>query len=238
MSIPEPSATCPNCAAARTGRFCPQCGQDNRRLRLDLGEWLADTTGAIFSLDSKVVRTMRELTLRPGTLVRDYLAGHRAPYVSPARYVLATCAVWWAAVWFATPDLSTLPISAAAKASIQYGQLLNLGLLPLLSFAPWLAFLGSRLGYAEHLCFLMFTSGHVFLWRAGLAGLGALQPHWGAVLNRVDGVAFLAYLAWAAWFCYRGRVRALAPRIVAMLALLILGSSLAMQVLVKVLTPR
>lgn len=205
---------------------------------MDMGEWLADTTGAIFSLDSKVVRTLRELTLRPGTLVRNYLVGHRAPYVSPARYALATCAVWWAAVWLATPDLATLPISAAAKTSIQYGQLLNLGLLPLLALGPWLAFLGSRLGYAEHLCFVLFTCGHVFLWRAGLARLGALQPQWADVLNLVDGVAFLVYLTWAAWGCYRGRVRALALRVLAMLLLLILGSAGGLQLLVIALAPR
>ena len=52
---------------------------------------------------------------------------------------------------------------------IQYGQLINLASVPFIAVAYHLPFLDSRYNYSETLSFTLYATGHVFLWRAGLA---------------------------------------------------------------------
>jgi hypothetical protein len=48
----------------------------------------SDLLGEIFSLDSKLLRTLRPLLMQPGALTRDYLAGRRVRFVSPLKIYL------------------------------------------------------------------------------------------------------------------------------------------------------
>jgi hypothetical protein len=82
--------SCANCsydftAAPGPADFCPRCGQQNHALDLSLGHVLEELLEGIFHFDGKVFRTARLLLLRPGQLTRQFLLGHRVPYVPPVR---------------------------------------------------------------------------------------------------------------------------------------------------------
>ncbi|HEX5054395.1 MAG TPA: DUF3667 domain-containing protein [Planctomycetota bacterium] len=231
MTTPPRQADCPNCGAAQIGRYCATCGQDNRRDGLALLSQIADTFEAVLGFDSRLRCTLRELSRNPGGLVRRYVAGARARYVHPFRYALLTAGLWWLAVALQLPDRSVLSsLPAGQRIMLTYGQLLNLAMLPPLAMAPWLAFLGSRSRYAEHLVLLQFACGHVFLFRAALAGTAFFRPAWGSWLNAIDGWVFTLYLAWALWGWQRPATRRAWPhvlvvlRVLAALVLLSLGS--------------
>ena len=176
-------------------------------MRLGTAELLVATIDNVFGVESRLWRTLRELTVAPGRLVRNYVNGQRVRYLSPVRYAVSTCAVWWLVIqWLLRgADLSSVP--KAAVVTLQWGQWLNLALLPMLAVPIWSTFLGTRTRYAEALAAMLFACGHVFLWRAGLALLGHLWPGAASALSTVDAVAFLAYLGltltWAFW--QRGR---------------------------------
>ena len=146
----------------------------------------------------------------------------------PMRYALFTCALWWLSVELQGVDLSQQP--RGFRIYFAWAQWINLVLLPPLAVPFWLAFLGTRTRYAEHLAGLFFVAGHMFLCRAALAGLGAWQPGWGMALNRVDAVLFPSYVALALWNWQRPRPgtpaqhAVVVARVAAAIALLILGS--------------
>lgn len=216
--IPTFTTTCLNCGAPLNGQFCASCGQNHRHERLSVTDWLGDVVGGITNLESRILHTIFDLTRRPGAMVRDYVEGRRARYISPARYALATCALWWLAV--------SLNPESSALWWVEYGQLINLASLPVIALFVQLPFAGSGRNYAESLAFMFFVSGHAFLWRVLLA-LSAFVDAPALVVSIFDQVLFLAYFVWALWGFYRGRVRLLALRIVGgVLGLLIVGGAL------------
>lgn len=95
MSEPLP-ADCPNCGARLQGRFCHDCGQRVRALRVRLRDVLVEAVHEISDLDGKIFRTVRLLLTRPGLLTRELLAGRRARYVSPLRLYLTFSVLFFA----------------------------------------------------------------------------------------------------------------------------------------------
>ena len=75
--------TCANCGMQYEGNFCPRCGQSYRvgrysfknALLLFLDVWGLGSRG--------IFRTIRDLLLRPGYLIRDYLKGMQMSYYPP-----------------------------------------------------------------------------------------------------------------------------------------------------------
>ncbi len=80
--------SCPNCGQARSGPFCAHCGQNDRNyarsLPLMLGEFVKET----FELDSRFLRTLKLMVLRPGELSAEFSRNRRASYSSPIRFYL------------------------------------------------------------------------------------------------------------------------------------------------------
>ncbi len=76
---------CLNCQAQLrdTDRFCPQCGQENRNLRISFWEFIKDFLTSNFNFDTKAGRTLVDLIFRPGRITQEYLAGRRVSYVKP-----------------------------------------------------------------------------------------------------------------------------------------------------------
>ena len=91
---------CTNCSHVYTGRFCPQCGQVGSWNRYTLRQAIMNFLD-IWGLGNRpMFRTLRELFVRPGYMMRDYLNGHRQFYFPPfkllALIVLFTVFVGWA----------------------------------------------------------------------------------------------------------------------------------------------
>ena len=81
---------CANCGEELRGEFCSRCGQRERDLHQPIGALLSQLVENVFSVDTRLVRTIRPLLLRPGEITREYLAGRRASYVPPVKaYLLA-----------------------------------------------------------------------------------------------------------------------------------------------------
>lgn len=183
-----------------------------------------DLIDVLFSVDSRLWRTVRDLTVDPGGMVRRYLEGQRMRYVNPLRYAIVNAALWWLVVAWALRGVDLTQLAPALQVQLRYGQVINVMLLPLLALSTWIAFAGGPFGYVQHLCVSLFVFGHVFLWRVGLALLGPWLPQWTSVINRTDSIVCTIYLALALFFCFRQRVRWLLPRIVLALVLISLLS--------------
>ncbi|MGZ8362959.1 MAG: DUF3667 domain-containing protein [Caulobacteraceae bacterium] len=83
-----PGAPCANCATPLQGPWCHACGQSGEDFHHSIWKLLIDGFESLFHADSRIWRTLPDLTLHPGRLTRSYLDGHRAPQVPPFRMFL------------------------------------------------------------------------------------------------------------------------------------------------------
>ena len=84
--------SCQSCGTKYQGNYCPRCGQSAR-----VGRFSFKTTFLLF-LDiwgmgnRSMLRSMRDLLLRPGYMIRDYLGGCQSAYFPPFKmfFILTT----------------------------------------------------------------------------------------------------------------------------------------------------
>ena len=82
---------CTNCSYKflQADNYCPVCGQKNHELRILLKHLLEELLESTLHFDSKTLRTIKLLLIKPGSLSLEFNSGRRANYVPPIRlYVL------------------------------------------------------------------------------------------------------------------------------------------------------
>jgi len=85
LTPPAPGPVCANCGAPLYGEYCYACGQPVKGLIRHLSGVLGDVFDTVLNIDSRVIRTLPALYLKPGFLSREYFAGRRMRYVTPFR---------------------------------------------------------------------------------------------------------------------------------------------------------
>lgn len=79
---------CENCGATLTGEYCAQCGQHAIDYRRSLTAVLVDAADSFFNWDTKFLKSLGVLLVKPWKLTNDFNAGRRARYVHPLRLYL------------------------------------------------------------------------------------------------------------------------------------------------------
>jgi len=93
--MPPAGGSCANCAEPLAGEFCSRCGQQTRDLHRPLSELFSEVVGDVFELDTRLVRTLRPLLLKPGAVAKDYIAGRRASHVPPLKSYLIAALIFF-----------------------------------------------------------------------------------------------------------------------------------------------
>ncbi|HBI40076.1 MAG TPA: hypothetical protein DDY16_03925 [Tenacibaculum sp.] len=88
---------CLNCGYpfTRNEKFCPECGQDNKGIRITLANFLKEMFRGFFSWDAKFWKTLLPLLFRPGKVSSDYISGKRNRYSNPFRFYLTTSVLFF-----------------------------------------------------------------------------------------------------------------------------------------------
>lgn len=90
------SGGCASCDRAITGtdqKFCPACGQPTPAHRIDWHFLGHELEHSVLHMDRGILFSLKELMLRPGYLIRDYLDGRRANQVKPLLLIMITAAL-------------------------------------------------------------------------------------------------------------------------------------------------
>lgn len=85
--------------------FCPECGQSSashEKLSSLFSHFLAD----YFTFDSKIVRSILPLIVKPGFLTQEYIAGKRISYIQPLRLFLFLSIIFFLVLGFADSSLT------------------------------------------------------------------------------------------------------------------------------------
>ncbi len=69
-------------------RFCPECSQPNSTKKLSLRNYIGEFFANLINYDSKLLKTLSTLLLRPGAITQDYIRGKRVVYTNPFRFLL------------------------------------------------------------------------------------------------------------------------------------------------------
>lgn len=101
---------CLNCGTPLdvSAKFCSDCGQKVRPLKITLRELLEDAWDATFGFDSKLFKSGWRLFSRPGYLTAQYLEGKRVAYLRPVTLFLLVAGVFFVCLeWFGSAQSTT-----------------------------------------------------------------------------------------------------------------------------------
>ncbi|UWX54160.1 DUF3667 domain-containing protein [Maribacter litopenaei] len=76
-------------------KYCPNCSQANSTKKLTLKDFFEEFFSNIISYDSKLLRTLAALLLRPGKITKEYILGKRMSYTNPFRFLLSLAIVYF-----------------------------------------------------------------------------------------------------------------------------------------------
>ncbi len=204
---------CGNCGRAMDvpgQKFCPDCGQPTPAHRIDWHFLGHELEHSVLHMDRGIFYTLKNLMLRPGRMIRDYLEGRRANYVKPMLLVTIMAAV----TLFLVKVAGTMPVpvelqgsapssanaeTAAAIASHQktamnwvntHFALITFLLLPLEALIFKLAFRRFKeINYPEWLVIMAFLTAQAFV----IWALLVLVQRWIPSYMAVMGVLMVIY---------------------------------------------
>jgi len=198
----NPTNTCINCGDdIRFGEdFCEKCGQKSDTTRIDNHFLVHNIVHTLTHCDKGIVHLIKEMTFRPGLVVKEYVQGKRKKYFNPFNFIFITITI--SALLTNSLDLMITtenPNQISRVIQKNFNIILMLGL-PILAFTTKLLFRKKKYNFAENLVFHCFTSGYrvfffIFLFAAVVP---FFREHYFTILYSYLGL-FLIYLTWAAY---------------------------------------
>ncbi len=79
---------CKNCEHVFQGNFCSNCGQKTNTNPIDFGFIVHEVPHSAFHLNKGIFFTMKELCIRPGKTIKEYIDGKRVNHFPPLTYLL------------------------------------------------------------------------------------------------------------------------------------------------------
>ena len=74
-------------------KFCPTCGQPTPAHRIDWHFLGHELEHSVLHMDKGILYSLKNLMLRPGHFIRDYIEGRRANHVKPLLLIMMTAAL-------------------------------------------------------------------------------------------------------------------------------------------------
>ncbi|HEY4039702.1 MAG TPA: DUF3667 domain-containing protein [Burkholderiaceae bacterium] len=97
-------AACRNCGNPAGSNFCPECGQATHLHPPSALEFVHEIASHYVAAEGKLWRTLALLTLKPGRLTTEYLAGRRQRYIVPFRLYLTASFLFFVSLQLSGPD--------------------------------------------------------------------------------------------------------------------------------------
>jgi hypothetical protein len=118
IRLADNSERCLNCSRALPDgdNYCAVCGQKRQPLRRTMRDIGAEFWDSTLGIDSKLIRSFRNLLFRPGFLTAAYLQGKRVEYLRPVSLFLLTAGILFLTLeWMAGANIERELISSGRK---------------------------------------------------------------------------------------------------------------------------
>jgi Protein of unknown function (DUF3667) len=203
---------CLNCDHTVYEKYCANCGQKADTHRINWRYIWHDLPHSTLHLDKGFFYTAKELTIRPGAAVREFLYGKRIKHFRPLAYVLILSVIMTfgvfandiasdshATVSTAGGDPSQLTVSGEtiSNALSKYYGLMVIACVPIYAFFAWLFYRKER-NFAEILTGFLFIYGHT-TWLGLILALARIVPIQEIEIGLVIlwAASLLSYLVWS-----------------------------------------
>lgn len=84
---------CKNCVSKIHGNYCAQCGHAAKLKRID-GQFVLREIEHVLHFEKGLFFTIRELLIRPGKSVREYISENRSRLVKPIIFIIVTSLIY------------------------------------------------------------------------------------------------------------------------------------------------
>lgn len=170
--------SCKNCSNIYEGNFCNLCGQTSNTHRINFHYIIHEIQHSVFHVDGGIFYTIKELFLRPGISIREFINGKRVKHFKPVTFVIIISIIY-AYLEHKTdknPFIEELLLGilegmkgdnvAQRKLNIfdwliHHYSYTALFLIPVFSLASFLVFKSSKYNYFEHLVLNTFLFGQI-----------------------------------------------------------------------------
>ena len=192
---------CRNCDTEFTSKFCPNCGQPNQLKRID-GHYIIHEIEHVLHFERGILYTVKELFIRPGQNIRNYISVNRSRLIKPIIFIILTSLIYTIISHYFHIEDEYIKQEGLEKYTV--GKILkwlqsNYGYMNILSgafIAIWLKVFFKKYGYNFFellimLCFTLGISMLIFAFFAIIEGISHFK------LLNFAGIIGVIYLVWA-----------------------------------------
>ncbi|MBK8628540.1 MAG: DUF3667 domain-containing protein [Saprospiraceae bacterium] len=173
---------CKNCEQDFEGNFCNHCGQSSNTKDINFSSVFYEIQSAILQIDKGILFTTKELLIRPGNTIREYIYGKRVKHFKPFAYILLLSTIYillaqyshkttfWEEIFQGMTDSSTeiskdnstgrtnlfVEILQWMKNNYAYTTILTI---PIISLASYWSFYKAKYNYFQHLILHAYMAG-------------------------------------------------------------------------------
>jgi hypothetical protein len=192
---------CKNCTSKIHGNYCAHCGNAAKLKRID-GHFILHEIEHVLHFEKGLFFTIRELLLRPGKCVKEYVTENRSRLVKPIIFIIVTSLIYTLVAHFFHIEKGMIKISddkAASAIAISNWVHTHYGYANILMgffIACWLRifFRKHDVNFFEISILLSFVMGMGMLFLAIAVVLNGIT---GLHLTSIFGVIIFVYLSWS-----------------------------------------
>lgn len=171
----KPSSFCKNCGNSVSNVYCSHCGQSVHTSRINLHYMLHELQHSVLHVDKGIFYTIKQMIVRPGYAIKEYLEGKRVNHFKPFSFILVLGAIYA----FIVHLLNIYPEahffgeeanSASENNKILFEwiyahySLVMFLLIPVSALSTYLTFRKSGYNYMEHVIIYSYITGmHIIL---------------------------------------------------------------------------
>lgn len=176
----QQSTQCKNCGHTFEGNYCNQCGQSAAVERIHNGFVLRDLHVGLFNLNAGFFYTIKELWLRPGIVVRNFINGKRSRYYYPISMLVVLATIY--SFLYHYFEIDIFHLKEHAQETQLYSWLdrhyvyINLVLIPLYSIVSFLVFRKWHYNFYEHMVLNTYSVCQRLVLRIVLIPLILMNP--------------------------------------------------------------
>jgi len=205
---------CKNCGHRVDEKFCSHCGQNSKVDRINFPNFLKEVSESLFQINKGLFYTLKELFVRPGNTLKEFINGKRKNHFKPIAYVLTLSTLYFLITqvthqntwmddavsgWMigATGQNSGEGISKITtwfSKNYAYSTLL---LLPIFSIASYLSFFKFGKNYLEHIVINSYITGQQAFFYMLFAIGGAVIEN--DVIQLFSFLVSISYTLWVFW---------------------------------------
>ena len=192
-------SVCINCGSLLNGEYCSKCGQKASKGMKPFTELLADGLDVLSEINTRFLRTIALLILKPGVVNLAYLSGKRQEFTSPVRLCLTLLAMFVAGMFAYAEWTETYAIKVEVPIWAQSVGL-AIGLLTPVAMALCLKIIYPSDLFHKHFVFCLYYVA---------AGIVLGGPFWiihtdYPLIASIGGGVLFMYLLLAVWQVYGG----------------------------------